>query len=83
MKLSQIKEIIGTRPFRPFAIETSGGTYVTVQTPAHIKLPPPSFDLIIVYGTDGLVHFLTKDTILNAAVYGPAPLHKQEKEEPS
>jgi len=79
IKLSQIEEFIGTRPFRPFAMETSGDNYVVVQTPAPIKLPPPSFDLILVYGTDGLVHYLTEDAIINAAVYGPAPKPKEEE----
>jgi hypothetical protein len=42
--LAQIEEFIGTRPFRPFAIETTSGNYVIVQTPAHIKFPPPDAD---------------------------------------
>jgi hypothetical protein len=38
-----------------FVLETSGGNYVTVQSPERIKLPPKGFDLVLVFGTDGLV----------------------------
>jgi hypothetical protein len=79
IKLSQIEEFIRTRPFRRFYIETAGGNYVEVESERHIMLPPPSHDLILVYGTDGLVHHLAQDSILNAAVFGPVP--HQPKEE--
>ena len=79
IKLPQIEEFIRTRPFRRFYIETAGGKCVEVESERHIMLPPPNHDLIIVYGTDGLVHHLAKDAILNAAVYGPVP-HKDSSE---
>ena len=44
-----------------FVLETSGGNYVTVQSPEHIKLPPKGFDLVVVFGTDGLVRCVQKD----------------------
>ena len=75
---NQIREWIEAKPFRQFVLETSGGNYIQVQSPAHIHLPPPGFDLINVYGTDGLVHYIVEGTILNAAVYGPQPLRKAE-----
>jgi hypothetical protein len=73
IELAQIRKFIETRPFRQFALETIGGNYVVIQSPAHINLPPAGFDLINVFGTDGLVHYLAVDSILNAAVYGPEP----------
>ena len=73
IKLSQIQEFIGAKPFRVFALETLGGNYLNVQSPAHIAMPPPEFDIVIVFGQDGLVHYVSKDSILNAAVYGPTP----------
>jgi hypothetical protein len=79
IKLTQIEEFIRTRPFRRFYIETTGGNYIEVESDRHIMLPPPSHDLIIVYGTDGLVHHLAKDSILNAAVFGPVPHKKDEQ----
>jgi len=73
IKPSQIEQFIGAKPFRVFAIETLGGNYLTVQSPAHIAMPPAEFDVIIIFGQDGLVHYLTKDSILSAAVYGSTP----------
>jgi hypothetical protein len=72
---AQIEEFIRTRPVRRFYLETAGGNYVEVESERHIMLPPPNQDLILVYGTDGIVHHLDKNEILNAAVYGPVP-HK-------
>ncbi len=73
----QLKKFIEAKPFRKFALETSGGNYVVVASAAHIHLPPPGFDLINVYGTDGLVHYIVEGTIINAAVYGPEPHHSE------
>jgi hypothetical protein len=69
----QIEEFIRTRPFRRFYLEAAGGNYVEVESERHIALPPAGHDLILVYGTDGIVHHLDKNEILNAAVYGPVP----------
>jgi len=71
MSYEQIEEFIRTRPFRRFYIETAGGNYVEVESERHIALPPAGHDLIIVYGTDGLVHHLAKDAILNAGHWKP------------
>lgn len=73
IELAQIRQFIETKPFRQFALETIGGNYIVVQSPAHISLPPPGFDLVNVFGIDGLVHYIAVDSILNAAVYGPQP----------
>jgi hypothetical protein len=78
MKLAQIEELIRTSPFRKFFLETAGGNYIEVESSGHLKLPPPGHDLILVYGTDGLVHYLTIDSILNAAVFGPVPHNIKE-----
>jgi hypothetical protein len=76
VKPEQIETFIQTRPFRRFYLETSGGNYLAVQSPDHIKMPPAAFDLIIIFGEDGLVHHVAKDTVLNAAVFGPTPKTK-------
>jgi hypothetical protein len=77
IELAQIQKFIDTKPFRAFALETIGGNYLIVQSPGHIKLPPEGFDLVLIFGTDGLVHYVQKDSILNAAVYGPEPFRSQ------
>ena len=73
IKLAQIEAFTRTRPFRSFYLETSGGNYIEVTSERHIALPPTGHDLILVYGTDGLVHTLALDTVINAAVFGPVP----------
>lgn len=70
---AQIQQFIDTKPFRQFALETTGGNYLVVQTPDHIKLPPSGFDLINIFGADGLVHYVPLDAVLSASVYGPTP----------
>ena len=77
IKPEQIKSFIETRPFRRFYLETSGGNCLAVQSPDHIKMPPSAFDLIIIFGEDGLVHSIDKNTILNAAVSGPMPKNER------
>jgi hypothetical protein len=74
---SQIEAFIAAKPFRTFAVETLGGNFFAVQSPAHIAMPPPGFDTLIIFGQDGLVHYVTQDSILSAAVYGPTPYQKE------
>ena len=73
IKLKQIEDFTKATPFRPFALETSGGNHLLVTNPDRIKLPPEGFDLILIYGEEGLVHYIDQATVLNAAVYGPEP----------
>jgi hypothetical protein len=73
MTTEQIEEFAAVQPFRPFALETVGGNHVIVQSQSHIKLPPAGFDVVIVFGGDGLVHYLPFASIATAAVFGPNP----------
>jgi hypothetical protein len=74
ISLQQLQEFINMRPFRPFSLETIGGNYIIVQSPDHIKLPPPKHEVITVYGEDGIVHHFILGAIVTAQVYGPAPV---------
>jgi hypothetical protein len=76
----QLEEFRTISPFRPFALETVGGNRVLVQSSAHIKLPPAEFDIVIVFGNDGLVHHLPLESIASAAVYGPEPNAREFQE---
>jgi len=78
ISLKQIEEFISVRPFRQFGLETIGGQFVTVESEAHINLPPGGFDVVVIFGKDGLVHHLPVDSIATAAVYGPAPHTENE-----
>jgi hypothetical protein len=46
-KFRQIEELIAMRPFRPFAVETRGGSKYVVQSPDHVKLPPAGASLAV------------------------------------
>jgi hypothetical protein len=67
MKLSELKAKLQREPFRPFVIDLQSGRQVRVESEAHIKLPPDGFDVVIVFGTDGLVHHLPLDSIVTVA----------------
>jgi len=64
-----LKNLFGPRPFRRFYIETAGGNYVEVENERHIMVARPSHDLIIVYGTDGLVHHHRLATEHGGSIY--------------
>jgi hypothetical protein len=81
ISIQQIDQFINTQPFRPFMLETSGGNWIVVESENHIKLPPSKHDLILVYGTDGIVYYLPKDGNINAAVAGPIPRKPAEAPE--
>lgn len=48
--IEQIHKQIAYRPFRPFLIETSGGTLVRVSRPDWIYFPPETGHLIVFEG---------------------------------
>ena len=48
--IEQIHKQIAYRPFRPFLIETSGGTLVRVARPEWIYFPPDTGHLIVYEG---------------------------------
>jgi hypothetical protein len=61
-KFRQIEELTVMRPFRPFAVETNGGSRYVVQSPDHIKLPPADASLAVVFH-DGLISFFAEEDI--------------------
>jgi hypothetical protein len=65
-KFRQIEEFTAMRPFRPFAVETNGGSKYVVQSPNHIKLPPADASLAVVFH-DGLISLFAEDDIKSLA----------------
>lgn len=51
--IEQIHKQIAFRPFRPFLIETSGGTLVRVSRPEWIYFPPATEHLVVFEGSAG------------------------------
>jgi hypothetical protein len=62
----QIEELTAMRPFRPFAVETNGGSKYVVQSPDHVKLPPADATLAVVFH-DGLISFFAEEDIKSLA----------------
>jgi hypothetical protein len=63
----QIEELIVMRPFRPFAVETNGGSRYVVQSPDHIKWRPADASLAVIFH-DRLISFFAEDDIKTFAL---------------
>jgi hypothetical protein len=50
---TQIRKQAEQRPFRPFAIETNGGTQIHVFRKEDIQISPHPPHLVIIFHTDG------------------------------
>jgi hypothetical protein len=74
--IEQIYQQTTYRPFRPFFIETSGGTLVRVSRPEWIFFPPESGHLIVYQG--GSAAFIAFRDIRNVLVEQPPIPVKEE-----
>jgi len=64
MKLSDIQERAGQKPFRGFALETAGGSWIDVEKPSDIFLPERRPDIVIVFDSGGRLYILEVDQIV-------------------
>ncbi|MBV8277899.1 MAG: hypothetical protein JO170_21920 [Verrucomicrobia bacterium] len=67
MSIEDIQKLRDHHPFRPFAIETNGGTEIRVSTPGQIAISPARTDLVIVFDDSGGYWFL--DPVQISALY--------------
>jgi hypothetical protein len=63
MKLSDISERAAQEPFRPFALETTGGSWIEVEKQSDIFLPARRPDIVIVFDSIGRLYILDGDQI--------------------
>jgi hypothetical protein len=63
MKLSDIKERLDQRPFRPFSLETTGGSWVEVEKDSDIFISPRRPDIIVIFEPSGRMWILGIDQI--------------------
>jgi hypothetical protein len=63
MKLADIKERADQVPFRPFALETIGGSWIQVEEPSDIMLNPRRPDLVVVFNENGRMYILGVEQI--------------------
>lgn len=61
--IDQIKRQIDMEPFRPFAIETGGGTWVTVGEREAIGVSPYAPHLIVVFDQDGTFYTIDPEQV--------------------
>jgi hypothetical protein len=58
MNIEEFRNLRNRSPFRPFAIETNGGTAIKVSNPEQIAISPARNDLVIVFDDSGGYRFL-------------------------
>jgi hypothetical protein len=63
MKLADIKERLEQRPFRPFALETTGGSWIEVEKESSVLLSERRPDLVVVFDPNGRLWILGVDQI--------------------
>jgi hypothetical protein len=63
MNLADIQERAEQKPFRPFAVETTGGSWIDVEKESDILLPERRPDLVIVFDRSGRMYILGIDQI--------------------
>lgn len=59
----ELESLLAREPFKPFDIETTGGSLIGVQSAGHMKLPPEGFATIIVFGPDKRLYMLEASAI--------------------
>ena len=63
MKLVDIKERLEQRPFRPFALEITGGSWIEVEKESSVLLSERRPDLVVVFDPSGRLWILGIDQI--------------------
>jgi hypothetical protein len=63
MKLADISERAEQRPFRPFAVETTGGSWIEVAKESDIFLPARRPDVVVIFDVSGRMFVLALDQI--------------------
>jgi hypothetical protein len=63
MKLTDIQERAQQKLFRPFAVETPGGSWIDVEKPSDILLPERRPDIVIIFDPGGRLYILSINEI--------------------
>ena len=65
---TQIRKQIEQHPFRPFAIETNGGTVIQVNRPEDIQMSPHPPHLVVVFNADGTFYVVDPKEVSSIGV---------------
>jgi hypothetical protein len=71
MNLERIKERVHAVPFRPFIIETTGGTQIEVTSPDYVMFAPEDRDLIVAFDRASRMFVVTTDQIASISLNTP------------
>ena len=61
MEIERIKERVKAIPFRPFTIETTGGTQIEIVSPDYVMFAPEDRDLIVAFDRASRMFLVTTD----------------------
>ena len=64
VKIDEIKSLTERKPFRPFAIETTGGGQILIAESAYILFPARRPELVIAFTEDGRMHIFEHDAVV-------------------
>jgi hypothetical protein len=71
MEIERIKERVNAIPFRPFTIETTGGTQIEVISPDYVMFAPEDRDLIVAFDRTSRMFLVTTDQVASISLNAP------------
>jgi hypothetical protein len=71
MEIERIKERVNAIPFRPFTIETTGGTKIEIVSPDYVMFAPEDRDLIVAFDRVSRMFLVTTDQVASISPDAP------------
>jgi len=71
MEIERIKERVKAIPFRPFTIETTGGTQIEIVSPDYVMFAPEDRDLIVAFDRASRMFLVTTDQVASISIDAP------------
>jgi len=71
MEIERIKERVNAIPFRPFTIETTGGTQIEIVSPDYVMFAPEDRDLMVAFDRASRMFLVTTDQVTSISLDAP------------
>ena len=71
MEIERIKERVNAIPFRPFTIETTGGTQIEIVSPDYVMFAPEDRDLIVAFDRASRMFLVTTEQVASISLDAP------------
>lgn len=68
MNADELRELIGTKPFKPLEIATQTGDHFLVEQERDVYNNPRRPELFVLFTQDGLLHLIDADQIVSASL---------------